>query len=518
MYTMYLGTLLLPNVQLIVCCDPRGRPTAEQRPHPSRKAEMDRARQALALARAGSSAHEGGLADLRAELAELELQGSAITPPPTSVEAHLLGTSIDELAALHEGHAQNMRDYGRAVGGSVDYGMHYAFGSANSAVPPPMPSMEPQVGAPRADGRPAAVSRSSLGAPTSRPAFDRPLGGSLEVRPTDAMPMQRQSHERRELAAAASAREQAAIDSRYAQQAAAARARVEAIQGRAADRSAYLAERDQRASHERAARIDSLGGGGGGFASSSGAATARTSRDAPLRASADGGLVAPVTALRMPATARPRSAPHQRRRHTVPVPFSFAFRPKRETAAMRSLRADLEREEAEFEEARQGKAKVRELPDTTAPGLYSQMVEEAEAASKDRRQQRRTVPVPFSFAQRKSRTELRADGGEGHAAAPPAGGAGLSPRWVEKGEEVVGDRKSFRARDVPRSMSEPRWEMMQMREVRSPPDGHEPTTDTNPQRTRAQGRGIRGMGIRGMGIRGRGVRGMGIRGMGVQGA
>jgi hypothetical protein len=37
------------------------------------------------------------------------------------------------------------------------------------------------------------------------------------------------------------------------------------------------------------------------------------------------------------------------------------------------------------------------------------MVAEAEAASRERRQQRRTVPVPFSFTHRQTRSEKKAE-------------------------------------------------------------------------------------------------------------
>ena len=86
------------------------------------------------------------------------------------------------------------------------------------------------------------------------------------------------------------------------------------------------------------------------------------------------------------------------------------------------------------------------------------------------------MPVPFSFAHRETRQarklgemsrqqqdELDAE----DAAAAAASGVGASAEgvtWSEKGE-TVGQRQSFKARDVPRSMSEPRWEMMRVQEA-----------------------------------------------------
>ena len=114
---------------------------------------------------------------------------------------------------------------------------------------------------------------------------------------------------------------------------------------------------------------------------------------------------------------------------------------------------------------------ARDLPPTTAPGLYSEMVAEAEAASRERRSQRRTVPVPFSFASRETRQGRKLDemGRQPDENMPygiderDVGASADGPTWTEKGQ-TVGQRQSFKARDVPRSMSEPRWEMMRVQE------------------------------------------------------
>jgi len=84
-------------------------------------------------------------------------------------------------------------------------------------------------------------------------------------------------------------------------------------------------------------------------------------------------------------------------------------------------------------------------------------------------QQRRTVPVPFSFTHRQTRSEKKAEEyrqNDGLHAEPidPYVGGSAAGAWTERGAPV-GARKAFRARDVPRSMSEPRWEMMRVREA-----------------------------------------------------
>ena len=81
-------------------------------PHPP---GMDAAHGALERARAT----EHALAALRAELASLEsthplpLDGGAADPSADPSRA--LGTSIDDLVALHEGHATHMRELGAAL-------------------------------------------------------------------------------------------------------------------------------------------------------------------------------------------------------------------------------------------------------------------------------------------------------------------------------------------------------------------------------------------------------------------
>ena len=86
-------------------------------------------------------------------------------------------------------------------------------------------------------------------------------------------------------------------------------------------------------------------------------------------------------------------------------------------------------------------------------------VEEMEQRSKERRAVRRTVPQPFSFSERSERRTVGMS-----ETASEAGGDTPRDHAGAFGENV-GARKSFHARDVPRSMSEPRWEMMRVREA-----------------------------------------------------
>ena len=69
---------------------------------------MDAAHSALVRARAT----EDALATLRAELRELE-SGDTLRAPKFE---GALGTSIEDLARLHEGHASNMREFSRMLG------------------------------------------------------------------------------------------------------------------------------------------------------------------------------------------------------------------------------------------------------------------------------------------------------------------------------------------------------------------------------------------------------------------
>ena len=153
---------------------------------------------------------------------------------------------------------------------------------------------------------------------------------------------------------------------------------------------------------------------------------------------------------------------------TVPVPFSFEHRIKRPSEAERRYKLELEEEQKALDVAKK-QNKSRDLPATTAPGLYSEMVAEAEAQSRDRRRQRKTVPVPFSFTQRESRNAQRASdlARAAQMSADAMPGEASAQAWAEERgvAPAVGERKSFRARDVPRSMSEPRWEMMRVQDA-----------------------------------------------------
>ena len=173
------------------------------------------------------------------------------------------------------------------------------------------------------------------------------------------------------------------------------------------------------------------------------------------------GSAVPVLPLRPPVE-RPRSAPPKERpRVTVPVPFSFAHREKKTSVAERRMHQELAQQKMAFEAEKENSAKARPLPPTTAPGLYSEMVAEAAAASKERRQQRRTIPVPFSFSNRGTKAPRKSDAeamAEGAAAEELEAAAG----WVAKGE-AADPAPAFKAREVPRSMAEPRWEMMQVK-------------------------------------------------------
>ena len=160
---------------------------------------------------------------------------------------------------------------------------------------------------------------------------------------------------------------------------------------------------------------------------------------------------------------------------TVPVPFSFQHRPRKETAAERRMAEEMEMKRQAMEAAAKESTRARDLPPTTAPGLYSEMVAEAEQASRERRQVRRTVPVPFSFSERRTKEPKRSDVTAGewqgtledeadeNLSSQTGGNAGVL--WYEQGQ-AVGNRKSFKARDVPRSMSEPRWEIMRVQEAK----------------------------------------------------
>ena len=478
-------------------------------------------------------ATEKALEALRAEFVELNTGGLRAAAPGMSAEA-VLGTSVDDLARMHEGHASNMRELGQALRSSADGMPSSAYPScyySTSSAMQPQPSAEPDLeltgrrfGGACHSGLSDAVgvstrrdfSRSLLptdaqgqpavSASASRPDFSRPLlpdsardttsaaGGRPTTTPSsslEAMPMQRSALQRREAANAAMTRAEGVTANRFAREAALRReaaARVDAARERALQRSSYVINRSASDFGEdrrpASARSDRDGGtsasyGGGGSArpaasarcASASAATARSSEGA-LQAAAQQRLAASVAAvpIRMP---RPRSAPKERPRITVPTPFSFEHRPKIDHAAQRRMLAEVEQDKALLEEARKENmsVKARSPPPTNAPGLYTQKVLEMEQRSKERRTVRRTVPQPFSFANRGTRS-LRASSTaaefEAGAAAsgPPADEYALAAAESYSGEEGdVGGRPSFKAREVPRSMSEPRWEMMRVREA-----------------------------------------------------
>ena len=74
------------------------------------------------------------------------------------------------------------------------------------------------------------------------------------------------------------------------------------------------------------------------------------------------------------------------------MPFSFEHRPKKESASERRVAEEMEMKRQAMEAAAKESTRARDLPPSTAPGLYSEMVAEAEQASRERRQVRRIVP------------------------------------------------------------------------------------------------------------------------------
>ena len=427
----------------------------------------------LALERARKT--ESALATLRAELADLEL-GEALGAParePLHDDLGTLGTSIDDLARLHEGHASNMREFGRVL--------------RDDRMPPPIPSEEPDFALTgrRAGGGGggSAASSSALAAAGPRPNFSRPLAGgssSAEGPPRgissslDTAPMQRSATATREAAAQARARSEAAQAARFASEAAARRdaaARQDAVRQRMAARAGGALDAERAAMAEAAASGGAqtarayYPGAPAAAASSSAIPAAPSSRSQQNLAASASGSALPV---RIPRPARPSSAPRERRSITVPTPFSFEHRPKRDNAALRKMQAEIELERAELEESRQEALKPQPVPSTNAPGLYMKQVEEMEARSRERRTVRRTVPQPFSFTNRPPSARKSWDAAVGGGGAPLADSG--TPRGVPPAADPaayleVGERKAFKARDVPRSMSEPRWEMMRVREA-----------------------------------------------------
>lgn len=123
---------------------------------------------------------------------------------------------------------------------------------------------------------------------------------------------------------------------------------------------------------------------------------------------------------------------------------------------MRKMAAELEQQRAELDEVRQ-QVKARPVPPTTAPGLYTKQVAEMEERSRERRAVRRTVPQPFSFHNRPASArrswDKEKEGDESVVSTP-------RDAYLD-----VSERRPFKAREVPRSMSEPRWEMMRVRDA-----------------------------------------------------
>ena len=448
-------------------------------------ASLDRAR-----------ATESALAHLRAELDALERNSGPMLLGPGGPAAQL-GTSVDDLARMHEEHAATMRRFGRVLREDDEPAPRPPYYTSSVAAAPPLYSEEPDLGlVGHRIGSAASAARSVVGgsapAMPPRPNFSRPLlneppampsasavystapgtataGGSHSARlPStsasidESMPMHRPGGARREMAQAAASRAEAVAASRYAREAQARREAAEEAaqrtleaQARAAQRSGYVAER--LADDETRPQGEFRGHGGSSSARASNSARGGASgalppgpqqRLASLATSASASL--PV---RMPV--RPASAPKERPRITVPTPFSFEHRPKHDAAALRKMRNELAEERKALEEARK-ENKARPVPATNEPGLYMKQMQMLEEKSRERRQVRRTVPQPFSF---QSRSERKASPTEGHA--DDAYGEML---FKAAEAEDVGTRKPYRAREVPRSMSEPRWEMMRIRE------------------------------------------------------
>lgn len=148
---------------------------------------------------------------------------------------------------------------------------------------------------------------------------------------------------------------------------------------------------------------------------------------------------------------RPSSAPPRRRpRVTVPQPFSFEMRTLHQNSSMRRLRAEMETDKLRLEA---GRAAVRPVPvpATTAPGLYQAKVDADEEASRQRRTVVRTLVRPFSFSNPRS---SHSPGASSHAEKAAGGDSG------------EGGSSTFTARDVPKAMSEPRYEWMQLEDAR----------------------------------------------------
>ena len=323
-----------------------------------------------------AQATERALADLRAELSALE-----DNDPIPSAEAHLTA-SIEDLAGLYEDHASTMRDFGRVLRTQDTYPAPAPREYGGASMAPPMPSNEPDflmAGRRVGGGSSLGASADVADALPPRPDFARPLLSSsadTSLAPPErappaigTMPMQRSADQRRQAASVATARQEAAVESRYAAEvaarrdvAAAALERREAARQAGAQRSQYVVSRSAEGlgagrTVMSARGVAGAGGSGGGASTStSGAASARLPREQQrLAVSAEAPL--PVRIPRARAT----SAPRERRTITVPTPFSFEHRPKRDQAAIRRMQAELEEQRREAQEAKK-ENKARPVP------------------------------------------------------------------------------------------------------------------------------------------------------------
>ena len=288
---------------------------------------MDAAHSALVRARAT----EDALATLRAELRELE-SGDTLRAPKFE---GALGTSIDDLARLHEGHASNMREFSRMLRDSREAPPPTcAYAGASSSISAPLPSDEPNMELmgrrmPMGSAGPSAPLAASASELPRRPDFARPLLAGADAQPSsslsnsadlsarrpvstshDAVPMQRSSTATREAASSARARAEAASAARFAAEAAVRReaaARHDAFRSRLAARDAQALGNESASAEGAVATVGEGMGGGGGA-------------ETRLRASSSGATLP----IRMPRP-RPSSAPRERRSITVPRSASLCL-------------------------------------------------------------------------------------------------------------------------------------------------------------------------------------------------
>ena len=183
-------------------------------------------------------------------------------------------------------------------------------------------------------------------------------------------------------------------------------------------------------------------------------ALSRSKSPAPLASMSEDGASGsgdPVAAPTVPVRLqRPASAPpRQRPRITVPQPFSFELRQSREHASTRRLRVEMETEKLRVEAERAARKPVP-VPPTTVPGLYQAKVNADQAASRRRRTLARTIIRPFSFSKSRNNCSLGAKTCDS----------------TTNCTRLNSDPPTFSARQVPRAMSEPRYEWMQLEDAR----------------------------------------------------